>query len=468
MSLPIVWRGEVDEATYEEARVGRVFNHRRPNRYPVAVVNASSINHVVQAVRLAKEKGFRVSVRSGGHSWAAWSVRDNAVLIDLGNLKHISLNESKDLVSVSPSTTGSILNAFLSKRGLMFAGGHCPDVGLGGFLLQGGMGWNCRNWGWACERIRALDVVTADGELIRVDTSQNSDLLGAAKGAGPGFPAVVVQYHLEVRPKVPVMRSSAFVYPISEYRKVMRWVVDITPTFDADTEIVAVGNTPPGINQKCIVALFVTFKDSEEECLAALKPGNESRPEGFVVEDVNRPTSLAKEYCDQAGANPQGHRYCADNGYVNNHEDVVEVLEPAFTTLPNGKAFALWYAMAPCSRREMPDMALSMQSDHYFAIYTIWEHEKDDDRCQDWTEGVMKKIAPKCDGAYLGDSDFQVRQTKYWTDQKARKLMDIRRQRDPDDRICGYLDRKDQAGKAGLLNNNTWFGRRGDSPMEAV
>lgn len=144
MSLPIVWRSEVDEATYEEARVGRVFNHRRPNRYPVAVVKASSIDHVVQAVGLAKEKGFRVSVRSGGHSWAAWSVRDNAVLIDLGNLKHISLNESKDLVSVSPSTTGSILNAFLSKHGLMFAGGHCPDVGLGGFLLQGGMGWNCR------------------------------------------------------------------------------------------------------------------------------------------------------------------------------------------------------------------------------------------------------------------------------------------------------------------------------------
>ncbi|KAF2220787.1 FAD binding domain protein [Elsinoe ampelina] len=465
MSLPIIWRSEVEEAVYEEARVGRVFNHRRPKRYPVAVVKAETPDHVVEAVRLAKSKGHRVSVRSGGHSWAAWSVRDNAVLIDLGNMKHISLDSEKGIATVSPSTTGSMLNDYLSQRGLMFAGGHCPDVGLGGFLLQGGMGWNCRNWGWACEKIRALDVVNADGELTRVDAENNSDLLWAAKGAGPGFPAIVVRYHLEVRPKVPAMRSSAFVYPISRYREVMRWVVDITPDFDPDTEIVAVGNTPPGIDQKCIVALFVTFKNSEEECLAALTPANSSRPADPLVEAVDQETSLAKEYRDQAGANPQGHRYCADNGYVANDEDPVDVLEPAFTTLPTDKAFALWYGMAPCSRRDMPDMALSMQSDHYFAIYTIWEHEKDDDRCQTWTESVMKRIAPKCDGAYLGDSDFQIRQTRYWTDEKARRLMELRRKRDPEGRICGYLDHGDQAGLAGLLNENTWIGR-GDSPME--
>ncbi|PNS21217.1 hypothetical protein CAC42_3555 [Sphaceloma murrayae] len=467
MGLPIVWKDQVDKKTYEEARVGRVFNHRRPNRYPVAIVNAETIDHVLQAVQIAREHNLKVSIRSGGHSWAAWSVRDNAILIDLGGMKHISLDERNEIVTVSPSTTGSMLNAYLSKRDLMFAGGHCPDVGLGGFLLQGGMGWNCKNWGWACEKIQALDVVTADGELIHVDASQNSDLLWAARGAGPGFPGIVVRFHLRVRPKYPAMRSSAFVYPIAKYQEVMRWVVGITPTFDTDTEIVAVGNTPPGIDQKCIVALFITFKDTVAACEEALRPANDSRLPGFIVEAVNSETSLAKEYIDQARANPKGHRYCADNGYVNNDEDVVSVLEPAFTTLPTSKSFALWYAMAPCSRREMPDMALSMQSDHYFAIYTVWEHEKDDEMCQGWTEGVMQQVAPKCDGAYLGDSDFQIRQTKYWTDTKARKLMDLRRARDPEGRICGYLDRKDQAGLAGLLNENAWFGRS-DSPMEGV
>jgi FAD/FMN-containing dehydrogenase len=106
-------------------------------------VQASSVEDVVEAVKLANELNCRVSIRSGGHSWAAWSVRDDAIMIDLENLKCMELNQENSIAKVSPSTTGRMLNGYLSTKGKMFAGGHCPDVGLGGFLLQGGMGWNC-------------------------------------------------------------------------------------------------------------------------------------------------------------------------------------------------------------------------------------------------------------------------------------------------------------------------------------
>lgn len=142
--LPIIWRESSDRGYYETARVGRVFNQRRPSRYPIAVVEAQSGSHIVDAVRLAKDLQCKVSVRSGGHSWAAWSVRDNAILIDMAKWSYMSLDEETGIVSVSPSTTGRMLNGYLSERGYMFPGGHCPDVGLGGFLLQGGMGWNCK------------------------------------------------------------------------------------------------------------------------------------------------------------------------------------------------------------------------------------------------------------------------------------------------------------------------------------
>lgn len=71
-------------------------------------------------------------------------MRDNAILIDLGSYKHLKFDQETEIVEVSPSTTGRDLNDFLGQRGYMFCGGHCPDVGLGGFLLQGGMGWNCK------------------------------------------------------------------------------------------------------------------------------------------------------------------------------------------------------------------------------------------------------------------------------------------------------------------------------------
>jgi len=137
----VIWR---DSPDYERARIGRVFNHKRPDRYPHGVVEAASVHDIVNAMQVAKEMKLRVSVRSGGHSWAAWSVRDDTILIDLAKLKCLELDETTSIVKVSPATTGRVLNDYLITRGKMFAGGHCPDVGLGGFLLQGGMGWNCK------------------------------------------------------------------------------------------------------------------------------------------------------------------------------------------------------------------------------------------------------------------------------------------------------------------------------------
>jgi FAD/FMN-containing dehydrogenase len=143
--MQIIWRDTADPATYEEARIGRVFNHRRPQRYPIAVVKATSVEDIIAAVKLAAEQNCRVAIRSGGHSWAAWSVRDQSILIDLGNFKEIEADKDNRIARVTSSVTGRQLNGkLIPEYGLMFPGGHCPDVGLGGFLLQGGMGWNCR------------------------------------------------------------------------------------------------------------------------------------------------------------------------------------------------------------------------------------------------------------------------------------------------------------------------------------
>jgi FAD/FMN-containing dehydrogenase len=141
-SLPIIWKSS--ESEYEDARIGRIFNLRRAERFPLAILNVSKESHVVDAVKLAREKGCRISVRSGGHSWAGWSLRDDAILLDFGQFHEMSLDEETWIAKVSPSTTSGYLNEFLLTKGRMFAGGHCPDVGLGGFLLQGGVGWNAR------------------------------------------------------------------------------------------------------------------------------------------------------------------------------------------------------------------------------------------------------------------------------------------------------------------------------------
>src|SRR5271169_696153 len=172
---------------YDEARFARVFNARRPERYPAAVLVAESENDVLEGIQLARKRGWKVAIRAGGHSFPAWSLRDDALVIDLNGFKETNFDTSTNVVSVTPSVSGAELNAYLSRYGRFFTTADCPSVGLGGFLLQGGIGMGFRGWGYAAEQVVAIDVVTADGELLRADERKNSDLLWAARGAGPGF-----------------------------------------------------------------------------------------------------------------------------------------------------------------------------------------------------------------------------------------------------------------------------------------
>lgn len=476
--LPILYRDSTPKDKFLASVWSHNHNHRRATttRIPRAVVHATHPSHVSAAVKLAASLGIRVSVRSGGHSWAGWGVRDDAVLVDLGALpggKHaaggaeagIDYDERTRIVSAPPSATGRMVNGFLQPRGRMFAGGHCPDVGLGGFLLQGGMGWNCKNWGWACESIVGLDAVTADGEEIYASTTENADLFWAARGSGPGFPAIVTRFYLHTRP-LPKMWQSIYIWPIAEYKKVLQWVIDVCPGADEDTEMVCLGQYIPDHDEPVVMANFLTFKNTQAEGEAALRPLHDhpGRPPKPMIESFAHATSLPGQYEPQEAANPAGHRYCSENAYVRNEADVPAVLEKAFTTLPSRKSFALYFSMNPTSRRghytagvgDVGSMALSMQSDHYFALYTIWEDEKDDDKMVGWVQDVMKDVERHADGSYLGDADFQLRRTKFWRDENAARLMEIRRKWDPKGRICGYLDQGDGSGVDGLKNEFEW------------
>lgn len=195
-----VERGSRD---YEAARTDALFNTRYPSRYPTAVLEAVSEADVVAGVRLAKERGWKVAARSGGHAWAGWSVRDDALLIDLAGLQEMTVDVDNLTATVTPAVRGGQdFSPFLRAHGVVFPGGHCSTVGLGGYLLQGGQGWNSRHWGWACENVLGVDVVTADGDLVHADADQNSDLYWAARGAGPAFFGVVTRFHLRDRKSV--------------------------------------------------------------------------------------------------------------------------------------------------------------------------------------------------------------------------------------------------------------------------
>ena len=110
----LIERGGAD---YEAARVDAIFNHRRPARFPRAVLEVASEADVVAGVRLARDRDWGVTVRAGGHSWVAWSLHDDALLIDLAGLREMAI-AAPGVATVSPSIRGgSELGPFLRSQG---------------------------------------------------------------------------------------------------------------------------------------------------------------------------------------------------------------------------------------------------------------------------------------------------------------------------------------------------------------
>jgi FAD/FMN-containing dehydrogenase len=437
---------------FEEARVGRVFNGRRPGRQPAAVLFAESDADVVEGVQLAKRNGWSVSVRSGGHSWAAWSVRDDALLIDLGLLRDISFDEASGIVSARPAVMGGDeLDPFLEQRGRFFNGGHCPSVGIGGFLLQGGQGWLARGWGWAAESIVALDVVTAAGELVRADATTNADLYWAARGSGPGFPGVVTRFHLATRPRFGFVGHTVQVYPLELFREVMTWMYRIHADISPDVEIVCVSMTDEQSGERVFLVSGVALTETAEQAASALAPF-ETCPllDRALFAQAAAESSLAEQKESQVRQNPPHARYLVDNAWVDGDPaDIIDAIEPLFRDLPTPGAFTIWFSMAPL--RELADMAFSMQSEAYVATYLVDDDASRDAANRAWLNDAMRTARPVTVGQYLGDSDMTNRQLRFLGDAQFARLQGIVADRDPDGLFVGYLAR-DTAN----LNRNDW------------
>ena len=167
-----------------------------------------------------------------------------------------------------------MLAAELDKQGLFFPAGHCEGICVGGYLLQGGYGWNSRVVGPACESVIGIDVVTADGEQLYCDSDTNADLYWAAKGSGPGYFAVVTSFHLRLHPKPPICGSCLYISRRGGRRGVHLGAVDqSSDRRPGQLQIIVSKNLPAlGLDHPSIVVSSPAFAETEEE--ARQKTGN--------------------------------------------------------------------------------------------------------------------------------------------------------------------------------------------------
>jgi FAD/FMN-containing dehydrogenase len=355
-----------DQDGYEEARRATVWNGRMPDRFPGVVVQAADAADVVAAIKYANANGLRVGVRSGGHSWSGSHVRDDGMLLDVSRLDSCRVDAERMVAVVGPGKGGSVLATDLEAQGLFFPVGHCRGVRIGGYLLQGGYGWNSRVLGPACESVLGLEVVTADGEQIYCDADHHPDLYWAARGSGPGFFGVVTAFHLRLYPRPAVCGSSLYVYPIDCADEVYTWARNISAEVDrrVELQIVASREVPgAGLTEPGIVMASPVFAESEQEAQQAL-----ALLDTCPVIDkalINVPftsTNLATWFDGVMTNYPTGHRYAADNMWTSASADqLLPGIRQILATMPPHPSHFLWLNWGPSPARQ--DMAYSLEDD---------------------------------------------------------------------------------------------------------
>jgi len=172
------------DAGYDEART--VYN-AMIDRRPAVVVGALSSADVAASVDYARENDLPIAVRGGGHSVPGFGTIDDGVVVDLSGMREVSVDPAKRVARAQGGSTWGDFNAATHEHSLATTGGIISTTGVAGLTLGGGIGYLTREHGLACDNLIGAEVVTADGQILRVSPDEHADLLWALKGGSGNF-----------------------------------------------------------------------------------------------------------------------------------------------------------------------------------------------------------------------------------------------------------------------------------------
>jgi FAD/FMN-containing dehydrogenase len=191
------------------------------DRHPAAIARCADTADVVQAVRIARERHPTVSIRGGGHQVAGSAVCNEGLVIDLSAMRGVQVDPGTGRVRAQGGVTWGELDRETQVFGLATTGGEVSTTGIAGFTLGGGLGVLMRAYGLACDNLRSIQIVTADGTVRTASRHENADLFWAARGGGRGL-GVVTSFEFDLHPLGPEVATAQVLYPFEDAASVVR------------------------------------------------------------------------------------------------------------------------------------------------------------------------------------------------------------------------------------------------------
>lgn len=304
------------EPGYDESR--QIWNGMI-DRKPSIVVRCIGTADVVACVRFARANEIPISIRGGGHNIAGLAVADNAMMIDLSQMRGAFVDLGAQTVNAQPGATLGDIDRETQLHGLAAVLGFVSNTGATGLTLGGGFGYLSRQYGWTCDNVVSMDMVTAGGDLVHASGSENSDLFWGLRGGGGNF-GIVTNIEHQLYPVGPEITGGIIAWRGEDAESVLEVFDGVTA--DAPRQLTCaslIRKAPPApwlpadIHGEQIVGVVVCHTGTAEQAehdLAELK--NHGSPVGDVV--VRRPYTQQQSLLD--ATQPNGRRYYWKSEYL--------------------------------------------------------------------------------------------------------------------------------------------------------
>jgi len=218
------------DAGYDEAR--RVHNGLIDKR-PAVIAQCRGTADISDAVKFARAHNLRISVRGGGHNVAGRAVVDAGMMIDLSLMRSVTVDAASRTARVEGGATWREVNRETQQFGLATTGGVVGSTGVAGLTLGGGFGWLMAKHGMSLDNLRSVDIVLADGAVVRTSATEHADLFWAVRGGGGNF-GVVASFEFRLHAIGPMVTGGLVAWPIAAARDVLKFFRDYTRTIDDD------------------------------------------------------------------------------------------------------------------------------------------------------------------------------------------------------------------------------------------
>lgn len=425
-------------ADYEQRRRALVWNGRPPERYPQLIVEAHSAADVATAVDFARRHGLIISARGTGHSYSAIFLNHGGLLLDLSRLDEIVVDPQAHRVSVGAGARSGNIGLALAARGLAFPVGHDGEVGIGGFLLGGGLGINCAAWGgMSTFNILAAEVVTADGRILHVSSTDHPDLFWALRGGGPGLPFIVTRFLLRCYDHPGVIANNSWLFRPGDLPRLARELDAAADRFDQRLQImIALIPTPPGLageeGERIAALSAIAFAQDRDDARAILQPLSSLPVFARALAAMETPTTTFAGILEQGKTLLVAQRFRTDNVLCDDLSGAVTIILRHLSVAPSPTSVSLivWRG-----EHALPQAAYSVSGRYFISTYTQWDSVEDDLPNARWLRSFYDDMAAIATGAYINEFDLESRASEvsrcYSADAFAR-LHALRQRCDPD------------------------------------